>query len=109
LISSCQAIISTRRLSRFLACSERKPEVEQTADSPSPISLDEQSEATFRNMAIVIHDACCAWSSSDEKELNMVLNHVTLDLPKGSFVVVTGEVRPVPEFFQNSGHPLLHI
>lgn len=83
--------------------------MEQRADSPPPISLDEQSESTFRNMAIVFHDACCDWSSSDEKELNMVLNHVTLDLPKGSFVAVIGEVKPVPEVFQNSAHPLLHI
>ncbi|KAE7997228.1 hypothetical protein FH972_001878 [Carpinus fangiana] len=103
------AIISTRRLSRFLACSECKPEVEQTADSPSPISLDEQSESTFRNMAIVIQDACCNWSSSDEKELNMVLNHVTLDLPKGSFVAVIGEVGSGKSSLLNSILGEMHL
>lgn len=55
----------------------------------------------FTDAAIVIHDACCTWSGSDEKEWNMVLNHVTLDLPKGSFVAVIGEVSPAPEAFQD--------
>lgn len=106
----CQAIISTRRLSRFLSCSEFKPRLEQTADSPSPSFLNEQSEATSKDAAIAMRDACCAWSSSDEKEWNMVLNHVTLNLPKGCFVAVIGEVRPLLEVFQNSIFPLLlHI
>lgn len=89
-------------MSRFLSCSEFKPGLKQAADSPSPSFLNEQSEATFNDAAIVMHDACCAWSSSNEKEWNMVLNHVTLNLPKGCFVAVIGEVRPVPEVFQNS-------
>ncbi len=70
--------------------------MEQTADSSSPVLSNEQSAANFNDMAIVIHDACCAWSCSNEKEWNMVLNHVTLDLPKGSFVAIIGEVRHVP-------------
>ncbi|XP_035548110.1 ABC transporter C family member 13 isoform X2 [Juglans regia] len=86
------AIISTRRLSRFLSCSEFKPRLEQTADSPSLSFLNEQSEATSKDAAIAMRDACCAWSNSDEKEWNMVLNHVTLNLPKGCFVAVIGEV-----------------
>ncbi|KAK7843264.1 abc transporter c family member 13 [Quercus suber] len=86
------AVISTRRLSRFLSCSEHKCEVELMADSSSPGLSNEQSAAIFNDMSIVIHDACCAWSCSNEKEWNMVLNHVTLELPKGSFVAVIGEV-----------------
>uniref|UniRef100_A0A7N2R4R9 ABC transporter C family member 13 n=1 Tax=Quercus lobata TaxID=97700 RepID=A0A7N2R4R9_QUELO len=85
------AVISTRRLSRFLSCSEHKYEVELMADSSSPDLLNEQSAAIFKDMSIAIHDACCAWSCSNEKEWNMVLNHVTLELPKGSFVAVIGE------------------
>ena len=93
LFTLCQAVISTRRLSRFLSCSEHKYEVELMADSSSPDLLNEQSAAIFKDMSIAIHDACCAWSCSNEKEWNMVLNHVTLELPKGSFVAVIGEVR----------------
>jgi len=92
------------------------------ADSSSPDLLNEQSAAIFKDMSIAIHDACCAWSCSNEKEWNMVLNHVTLELPKGSFVAVIGEVRRalifsnffyyffVVDKFQNSVCPsLLHI
>lgn len=98
LFTLCQAIISTRRLSRFLSCYEHKCEVELTADSSSPGLSNEQSAAIFKDKSIVIHDACCAWSCSNEKECNMVLNHVTLELPKGSFVAVIGEVRHALSF-----------
>lgn len=40
-------------------------------------------------------DSCCAWSSSDENDLDLVLKHVTLGIPKGSFVAVIGEVSYV--------------
>ncbi|GMY33956.1 ABC transporter C family member 13, partial [Fagus crenata] len=103
------AIVSTRRLSRFLSCFESKREVEQTADSSSPVLLNEQSAANFNDMAIVIHDACCAWSCSNEKERNMVLNHVTLDLPKGSFVAIIGEVGSGKSSLLNSILGEMHL
>ncbi|XVF24656.1 hypothetical protein REPUB_Repub13aG0145900 [Reevesia pubescens] len=73
------AFISSRRLSRFLCCSEKKSEVELKSDLVSS------------DMAVVMHDACCAWSSSNEDQ-NLVLNHVTLSLAKGLLVAVVGEV-----------------
>lgn len=73
-----QAIISTRRLSRFLSCSERKTE-------PSDLIGEE-------GMDVLMSDASCAWSNSDEEQPNPVLDHVTLNLPRGSFIAVIGEV-----------------
>ncbi|XP_017978946.1 PREDICTED: ABC transporter C family member 13 isoform X3 [Theobroma cacao] len=84
------AFISTRRLSRFLCCSEKKSEVEQ-ADKFQPIFSNDQSDLVSKDMAVVMHDACCAWSSSNEDQ-NLVLNHVTLSLPNGLLVAVIGEV-----------------
>ncbi|KAK6263781.1 hypothetical protein SCA6_019215 [Theobroma cacao] len=84
------AFISTRRLSRFLCCSEKKSEVEQ-ADKFEPIFSNDQSDLVSKDMAVVMHDACCAWSSSNEDQ-NLVLNHVTLSLPNGLLVAVIGEV-----------------
>ncbi|KAK9281952.1 hypothetical protein L1049_004861 [Liquidambar formosana] len=86
------AFISTRRLSRFLSCSEHKPEMEHAADSSSPSFSNNKFDFNFEDMAVVIHDACCAWSSSDQGEQSLVLNHVTLGLPKGFLVAVIGEV-----------------
>ncbi|CAK7336312.1 unnamed protein product [Dovyalis caffra] len=71
------AFISTRRLSRFLCCSEHKHELKQKAEC--------------QDMAVTVHDACCAWSSSEEKQPNLVLNHVNLCFPKGSVVAIIGE------------------
>lgn len=86
-----QAFISSRRLSRFLCCSEKKYEVEQEIKF-QPTFPNDQSDLLLNDMAVVMHDACCAWSSSDEDQ-NLVLNHVTLSLPKGHLVAVVGEVK----------------
>lgn len=82
------AIISTGRLSRFLSCSEIETQPGQTGD-PSSCS-NNQSCFTVEDMAVVINDACCAWSSNDQSQL--VLDHVTLSFPKGYLVAVVGEV-----------------
>lgn len=66
------------RLSRFLSCSERKTE-------PSDLIGEE-------GMDVLMSDASCAWSNSDEEQPNPVLDHVTLNLPRGSFIAVIGEV-----------------
>jgi ATP-binding cassette subfamily C (CFTR/MRP) protein 10 len=50
--------------------------------SCSSSSLSVQPDS-LHDLAVSIQDACCSWSSSDEKALNMVLNHVTLSLSKG--------------------------
>lgn len=86
------AIISIKRLTRFLSCSEHKSKLEKTAGSASSYISNDQSEFTHEDKAVVFHDSCCSWSSSDEEQLNLVLNHVTLAIPKGSFVAVIGEV-----------------
>ncbi|KAJ6694900.1 ATP-BINDING CASSETTE SUB-FAMILY C [Salix koriyanagi] len=72
------AFISTRRLSRFLCCSEYKHVLKQKTEC--------------EDMAVIVDDASCAWSSSEEKQPNLVLNHVNLCLPKGSLVAIIGEV-----------------
>ncbi|KAA3489391.1 ABC transporter C family member 13 isoform X5 [Gossypium australe] len=84
------AFISSRRLSRFLCCSEQKPELEQKAKF-QPSFSNEKYDLVSNDMVVVMHDASCAWSS-DSEDQNLVLNHVTLSLPKGLLVAVVGEV-----------------
>ncbi|XP_027926556.1 ABC transporter C family member 13-like [Vigna unguiculata] len=72
------AIISSGRLSRFLACPEHK--------------FKRQQPDSDQGLGVFIKDACCTLSSSEEQALNMVLNHVTLSVSQGSFVAVIGEV-----------------
>ena len=60
-----------------------------------PIFSNDQSDLLSNDMAVVMHDACCSWSSSNEDQ-NLVLNHVTLHLPKGRLVAVVGEVKYLP-------------
>ncbi|XP_023761858.1 ABC transporter C family member 13 [Lactuca sativa] len=74
------AVISTRRLSKFLSCSE--------TDNSSSSS----SKLTDENMDILMKDACSVWSSSDQEVKELILDHVNLSIPKGSLVAVIGEV-----------------
>ncbi|XP_052182316.1 ABC transporter C family member 13 isoform X3 [Diospyros lotus] len=80
-------IISTRRLNRFLSCSEHESQLEQTG-----ISSSSSCSGGHSDMVVSIHDVCCTWSSSDKLEQNLILDHVTLNLPRGSLVAVIGEV-----------------
>ncbi|KAK7325305.1 hypothetical protein VNO77_29465 [Canavalia gladiata] len=84
------AIISSKRLSRFLSSPEHKFKVGET-NSCSSSYLSKQPDSV-QGFAVFIQDACCTWSSSDEQSLSLVLNHVTLSVSKGSFVAVIGEV-----------------
>ncbi|XP_071733419.1 ABC transporter C family member 13-like [Rutidosis leptorrhynchoides] len=76
------AIISTRRLSKFLSCFEHE-RFNGSATSYCSSSIE---------MDIDIKDACCAWASSDEEVKEPILNRVNLAIPKGSLVAVIGEV-----------------
>ncbi|CAM8929378.1 unnamed protein product [Rhodiola kirilowii] len=81
------AVISTKRLSIFMA------NVVEDMENENEISTSTQfvSECD-ENYAVLINDACCSWSIDDEKGKIWALDHVTLSLPKGSLVAITGEV-----------------
>lgn len=74
------AFISSRRLSNYLSCPE----------NVSGLLLSYQS--IQEDMAVVLSDACCTWSSSDPSGLDLLLENVELRIPKGCMVAVTGEV-----------------
>ncbi|KAH9667477.1 multidrug resistance-associated protein 11 [Citrus sinensis] len=90
-LDAAMAFISIRRLTRFLGCSEYKHELEQAANSPSYIS-NGLSNFNSKDMAVIMQDATCSWYCNNEEEQNVVLNQVSLCLPKGSLVAVIGEV-----------------
>nr|QIT08316.1 putative ABC transporter C family member 13 [Siraitia grosvenorii] len=85
------AVISLRRLTRFLSCIENKIEPDATNISPPPIIVNDRAESDGK-IAVFLSNACCSWSSSKEVEPNILLNNLTLGIYKGSFVAVIGEV-----------------
>ncbi|MED6155279.1 ABC transporter C member 13, variant 2 [Stylosanthes scabra] len=84
------AFISSRRLSRFLSCPEHRLNVGDTSSCSS--SFFSKQPDSVQGLAVVVQDVSCTWSSSNEPPLNMVLDHVTLNLSKGSVVAIIGEV-----------------
>lgn len=79
-VTLSQAFISTRRVSKFLCCSEHSKD--SSVDS-SLISED---------LAVFVEDASCIWSSNVEEEHNLIIKQVSLRVPKGTFVAIIGEV-----------------
>lgn len=67
-------------MSKFLCC------LEHSKDS----SID--SVLTSEDLAVFVEDASCTWSSNIEEDYNLTIKHVSLRVPKGSFVAVIGEV-----------------
>ncbi|XP_010467156.1 PREDICTED: ABC transporter C family member 13 isoform X2 [Camelina sativa] len=74
------AFISTRRVSKFLCCFEHR----------KVFSID--SGLTSEDLSVFVEDASCTWSSNVEDDYNLTIKHVSLRVPKGSFVAVIGEV-----------------
>lgn len=60
--------------------------------SSSLVSGSTKSQFSSDSMAVVMHDACCNWSSCSAQQPSPVIDHITLALPKGSLVAVIGEV-----------------
>lgn len=81
-----QAFISTGRLSKFLSCTEYTSQLKlhSTEHLHNIIPKGE--------MAVVFSEADCVWSSSKDIERDIFLKKISLDLPKGFFIVVIGEV-----------------
>ncbi|KAL2533987.1 multidrug resistance-associated protein 11 [Abeliophyllum distichum] len=80
------AAISTRRLTKYLFCYE----IESGPNLSFLPHSDEQFD--YEDATVVVHDASCTWSSTDEKEFDLVLKHITLCVPNGFLVAVIGEV-----------------
>ncbi|CAA0827331.1 multidrug resistance-associated protein 11 [Striga hermonthica] len=80
------AAISTRRLSKYLSSFEN--DIEPGSLSP----IVDGDKFGFKELAVAVRDASCAWSSCDEKEFNLVLERVNLYVPEGFMVAIIGEV-----------------
>lgn len=92
-----QAIISTRRLSRFLSCPEKSSEIKRASiwelqgHDPPPCFLRNLT-CSKEHEAILFKDASSVWSSSSKVEKSTVLNNISVEIPNGLFVAVIGEV-----------------
>lgn len=75
-----KAFISTRRVSKFLRC------VEHNKDSSTDSGLIPE------DLSVFVEDASCVWSSNVDEEHSLTIKHLSLKVPKGSFVAVIGEV-----------------
>uniref|UniRef100_A0A0D9WMN6 ABC transporter C family member 13 n=1 Tax=Leersia perrieri TaxID=77586 RepID=A0A0D9WMN6_9ORYZ len=85
-LDAATAVISSRRLSKYLSSPERCSAIAASAD------LHQNTETDVNAMAVILRDVCCSWSSSSIVESSMILRDISLDLQKGLFVAIIGEV-----------------
>uniref|UniRef100_A0A803MC08 ABC-type xenobiotic transporter n=1 Tax=Chenopodium quinoa TaxID=63459 RepID=A0A803MC08_CHEQI len=85
------AFISTRRLSRFLACPEHSLSREKSS-LLYPTCMSVHIDDSLEDRAITFHDASFSWSNEHIIKDSFRLDNVNLSLPKDSFVVIVGEV-----------------
>ncbi|KAH9621688.1 hypothetical protein KSS87_015231, partial [Heliosperma pusillum] len=71
------AIVSTRRLSRFLSCPEHKVDQRETSILASSCSSNQTDEA-LEDKAVIFHDACFSWSSETNVKEKFKLDNINL-------------------------------
>ncbi|PAN25430.1 hypothetical protein PAHAL_4G300900 [Panicum hallii] len=86
------AVISSRRLSNYLSTPEHNSsELTASADILKH-QFKRDTEVIHNPMAFVLQDVCCSWSSSSVAEPSIVLRDISLQLQKGLFIAIVGEV-----------------
>uniref|UniRef100_K3XV63 ABC transporter C family member 13 n=1 Tax=Setaria italica TaxID=4555 RepID=K3XV63_SETIT len=86
------AVISSRRLSNYLSTPEHhSSELTASADLLKH-QFKRYTEVTHNPMAFVLQNVCCCWSSSSVAEPNIILRNISLQLQKGLFIAIVGEV-----------------
>lgn len=68
-------------MGKFLRC------LEHNKDSSTDTGLISE------DLVVLVEDASCTWSSNVEEEHSLTIKHVSLSVPKGSFVAIIGEVQ----------------
>ncbi|KAJ4815042.1 Multidrug Resistance associated Protein 1 [Rhynchospora pubera] len=85
------AVISSRRLSKYLACPENNGDHHSKA--PKSVFIGREScDNNEKPLDIGIYDASCTWCSNSASKQNIILNCISLQFEKGIFVAVIGEV-----------------
>ncbi|KAJ1258328.1 hypothetical protein BS78_10G066900 [Paspalum vaginatum] len=86
------AVISSRRLSNYLSTPEHhSSELAASADLLKRHS-EKYTEVIHNPMAVVLQNIFCSWSTNSISEPSIVLRDISLQLQKGLFVAIVGEV-----------------
>ncbi|KAG8093776.1 hypothetical protein GUJ93_ZPchr0012g20484 [Zizania palustris] len=100
------AVISSRRLSKYLSSPEKYSSV--ITDS-ADLSKHQKTETNVNPMAVILRNACCSWSSSSIVEPCMILRDISLELQKGLLVAIIGEVGSGKSSLLNSIIGEIHV
>lgn len=96
------AVISSRRLSTYLSAPEHfSSELIASADLLKH-HFKRNTESIHNPMAVILQNVCCSWSSSSIVEPSIILRDISLQLQKGLFIAIIGEVGSGKSSLMNS-------
>ncbi|KAH9303626.1 hypothetical protein KI387_008030, partial [Taxus chinensis] len=94
-----EAFISLQRLGKFLSCTELnscsiKNDAAESyrGDACHSNSCKENSYKDVQHMALIVQNAECVWSNSQQEHQNPILKQISLKFPKGWLTVIIGQV-----------------
>ncbi|CAM0913131.1 unnamed protein product [Alopecurus aequalis] len=86
------AVISSRRLGNYLSTPELcSSELTSTSDTIKD-DFERNTETIYGPTAVIVKNLCCSWSSSSTVEPSIILKDISLQLQKGLFIAIIGEV-----------------
>ncbi|KAM0918419.1 hypothetical protein ACQ4PT_008963 [Festuca glaucescens] len=86
------AIISSRRLHNYLSSPEHCSSELTSSTDVTKDDFQRNTETIYDPTAVVVRNVCCSWSNSSTAEPNIILRDISLQLPKGLFIAIVGEV-----------------
>jgi ATP-binding cassette subfamily C (CFTR/MRP) protein 10 len=91
-ILTSQAVISSRRLRNYLSSPEHCSSELTASTDVAKDDFQRNTETIYDPTAVVVRNVCCSWSHSSTAEPNIILRDISLQLPKGLFIAIVGEV-----------------
>ncbi|KAM0893839.1 hypothetical protein ACQ4PT_024870 [Festuca glaucescens] len=86
------AVISSKRLGNYLSSPEHCSSELTASTDIAKDDFQRNNETIYDSTAVAVRNLCCSWSNSSTAEPNIILRDICLQLPKGLFIAIVGEV-----------------
>lgn len=86
------SVISSRRLHNYLSTPEHCSSELTISTDIVKDDFNRNTETNYDPAAVIIRNLCCSWSSTSTVDPHIILRDISLQLQKGFFVAIVGEV-----------------
>uniref|UniRef100_A0A453QZE0 ABC transporter domain-containing protein n=1 Tax=Aegilops tauschii subsp. strangulata TaxID=200361 RepID=A0A453QZE0_AEGTS len=86
------SVISSRRLHNYLSTPEHCSSELTISSDIVKDDFNRNTETIYDPTTVIIRNLCCSWSSTSTVEPQIILRDISLQLQKGLFIAIVGEV-----------------